>query len=169
MSVLKFTGPARCFDCEEDAFESVNKKTYKEGDVIVIRYEDRWPRYARNASDHGGADRSGHGRQGGSHHRRTFSGATRGCVGHVGPEAAVGGPIGLIRDGDIIELDAVNGTLSVKLTDAELAERRKAWKPRDTAVGSGVLWKYAQQVGPAVKGAVTHPGGAAEKVCYADI
>jgi dihydroxy-acid dehydratase len=99
-----------------------------------------------------------------------FSGATRGfCVGHVGPEAAVGGPIGLIRDGDIIELDAINGTLDVKLTDAELAERKKAWKPREMRVGSGVLWKYAQQVGPAVKGAVTHPGGSAEKSCYADI
>jgi dihydroxy-acid dehydratase len=99
-----------------------------------------------------------------------FSGATRGfCVGHVGPEAAIGGPIGLIRDGDIIELDAVNGTLNVRLSDAELAERKKSWKPRENAVGSGVLWKYAQQVGPAVKGAVTHPGGTGEKTCYADV
>jgi dihydroxy-acid dehydratase len=99
-----------------------------------------------------------------------FSGATRGfCVGHVGPEAAIGGPIGLIRNGDIIELDAEVGTLNVKLSDAELAERRKAWKPRETGTGSGALWKYAQQVGPAVKGAVTHPGRAGEKSCYADI
>ena len=172
MSVLKFTGPARCFDCEEDAFESVNNKTYKEGDVIVIRYEGPKGGPGMREMLQTTAALTGQG-MGGKVALITdgrFSGATRGfCVGHVGPEAAVGGPIGLIQDGDIIELDAVNGTLSVKLTDAELAERRKAWKPRETSVGSGVLWKYAQQVGPAVKGAVTHPGGAAEKVCYADI
>jgi dihydroxy-acid dehydratase len=99
-----------------------------------------------------------------------FSGATRGfCIGHVGPEAAVGGPIGLLRDGDIIEIDAVKGILNVKLSDQELAERRKHWKPRENpSAASGYLWKYAQQVGPAVNGAVTHPGGAAEKECYAD-
>ena len=172
MSVLKFTGPARCFDCEEDAFESVNKKTYKEGEVLVIRYEGPKGGPGMREMLQTTAALTGQG-MGGKVALITdgrFSGATRGfCVGHVGPEAAVGGPIGLIRDGDIIELDAVNGTLSVKLTDAELAERRKAWKPRETKVGSGVLWKYAQQVGPAVKGAVTHPGGSSDKVCYADI
>jgi dihydroxy-acid dehydratase len=99
-----------------------------------------------------------------------FSGATRGfCVGHVGPEAAIGGPIGLIRDGDIIELDAEAGILNVKLSDAELDKRRHDWKPREGDFGSGYLWKYAQQVGSALHGAVTHPGGAAEKACYADI
>ena len=98
-----------------------------------------------------------------------FSGATRGfCVGHVGPEAAIGGPIGLIRDGDIIEIDAVKGTLDVKLSADELAKRKSQWKARESDFGSGYLWKYAQQVGPAVNGAVTHPGGAAEKECYAD-
>jgi dihydroxy-acid dehydratase len=172
MSVLKFTGPARCFDCEEDAFESVNKKTYKEGEVLVIRYEGPKGGPGMREMLQTTAALTGQG-MGGKVALITdgrFSGATRGfCVGHVGPEAAVGGPIGLIRDGDIIELDAVEGTLNVKLTDAELAERRKSWKPRETSVGSGVLWKYAQQVGPAVKGAVTHPGGSAEKVCYADI
>jgi len=172
MSVLKFSGPARCFDCEEDAFESVNNKTYKEGEVLVIRYEGPKGGPGMREMLQTTAALTGQG-MGGKVALITdgrFSGATRGfCVGHVGPEAAVGGPIGLIRDGDIIELDADNGTLNVKLTDAELAERRKAWKPRETKVGSGVLWKYAQQVGPAVKGAVTHPGGAAEKVCYADI
>ncbi|MES2600028.1 MAG: dihydroxy-acid dehydratase [Pseudomonadota bacterium] len=172
MSVLKFTGPARCFDCEEDAFESVNKKTYKEGEVLVIRYEGPKGGPGMREMLQTTAALTGQG-MGGKVALITdgrFSGATRGfCVGHVGPEAAVGGPIGLIRDGDIIELDAVEGTLNVKLTDAELAERRKSWKPRETKVGSGVLWKYAQQVGPAVKGAVTHPGGSAEKVCYADI
>jgi dihydroxy-acid dehydratase len=99
-----------------------------------------------------------------------FSGATRGfCIGHVGPEAAVGGPIALLRDGDLITIDASKGTLDVKLTKAELAERRKSWKPRKSDFTSGCLWKYAQQVGPARDGAVTHPGGAAEKACYADI
>jgi dihydroxy-acid dehydratase len=99
-----------------------------------------------------------------------FSGATRGfCIGHVGPEAAVGGPIALLQDGDIIEIDAEAGILNVKLTDAELAERKTKWKPRATNYTSGALWKYAQQVGSAVDGAVTHPGGAHEKQCYADI
>ena len=172
MSVLKFTGPARCFDCEEDAFEAVDKRAYKEGDVLVIRYEG--PKGGPGMREMLATTAALYGQgMGGKVALITdgrFSGATRGfCVGHVGPEAAVGGPIGLIRDGDIIELDAVENTLTVRLTDAELAERRKAWKPRETLAGSGVLWKYAQQVGPAVKGAVTHPGGAGERVCYADI
>jgi len=99
-----------------------------------------------------------------------FSGATRGfCIGHVGPEAAVGGPIAHVRDGDLITIDAVKGTLDVKLTKAEIEARSKTWKPHKPAFTSGYLWKYAQQVGPAREGAVTHPGGAAEKACYADI
>jgi dihydroxy-acid dehydratase len=98
-----------------------------------------------------------------------FSGATRGfCIGHVGPEAAIGGPIGLLKDGDIIEIDANKGTLDVKLSADELAKRKAAWKPRENKFQSGYLWKYAQQVGPAVDGAVTHPGGKAEKISYAD-
>ena len=99
-----------------------------------------------------------------------FSGATRGfCVGHVGPEAAVGGPIALIRDGDIIELDAEKAILDVKLSKSELDRRAREWKPRDEEFTSGYLWKYVQQVGSARTGAVTHPGGAVEKACYADI
>jgi dihydroxy-acid dehydratase len=99
-----------------------------------------------------------------------FSGATRGfCVGHVGPEAAVGGPIGLLKDGDVIRLDADKGTLEVDLSDAELAERRKTWTPRRHDYQSGTLWRYAQTVGDAEKGAVTHPGGKAETHVYADI
>jgi dihydroxy-acid dehydratase len=99
-----------------------------------------------------------------------FSGATRGfCVGHVGPEAAVGGPIGLIKDGDIIRLDAEKGTLEVDLSDEELAKRRKAWKPRQHDYQSGAIWRYAQTVGDAEKGAVTHPGAKAETHVYADI
>jgi dihydroxy-acid dehydratase len=99
-----------------------------------------------------------------------FSGATRGfCVGHVGPEAAIGGPIALLQDGDIIDLDAEAGTLDVRLSDAELSNRKAQWRPRAGDFASGYLWKYAQQVGSALNGAVTHPGGAAEKSCYADI
>ena len=99
-----------------------------------------------------------------------FSGATRGfCIGHVGPEAAVGGPIALVRDGDIITIDAVKGTLDVNLSKADLEARAKTWKARKPEFTSGYLWKYSQQVGSARGGAVTHPGGAAEKACYADI
>jgi dihydroxy-acid dehydratase len=99
-----------------------------------------------------------------------FSGATRGfCIGHVGPEAAVGGPIGLLRDGDLIRIDAEKGTLEVELSEAELAERRRSWQPRRHDYQSGALWRYAQTVGDAEKGAVTHPGGKAETHVYADI
>ena len=172
MSNLKFTGPARCFDREEDAFEAVKNRTYKEGEVIVIRYEGPKGGPGMREMLATTAALTGQG-MGGKIALITdgrFSGATRGfCVGHVGPEAAVGGPIALIRDGDIIEIDADDGKLNVKLSDAELAERRKSWEPPEQRFGSGVLWKYAQQVGPAVNGAVTHPGGAEEKQCYADI
>ncbi len=99
-----------------------------------------------------------------------FSGATHGfCIGHVGPEAAVGGPIALLRDGDKVTIDAVAGTIDVALSDSELAERRRAWTPRKTGYQSGTLWKYAQTVGDTEKGAVTHPGGHAETHVYADI
>jgi dihydroxy-acid dehydratase len=172
MSVLRFTGPARCFDCEEDAFAAVKDRTYKEGEVIVIRYEG--PRGGPGMREmlSTTAALTGQGTSGkvALITDGRFSGATRGfCIGHVGPEAAVGGPIALLRDGDIIEIDAVDGKINVRLSDAELAERRKSWKPRETEYGSGAIWKYAQQVGPAVNGAVTHPGGAQEKQCYADI
>jgi dihydroxy-acid dehydratase len=172
MANLKFSGPARCFDREEDAFEAVQKKTYREGEVIVIRYEG--PRGGPGMREMLAttAALTGQG-MGGKIALITdgrFSGATRGfCIGHVGPEAAIGGPIALLRDGDTIEIDAVVGTLNVKLTDAELAQRKTEWRPRATNHTSGALWKYAQQVGPAVTGAVTHPGAAHEKLCYADI
>src|SRR3954464_14040446 len=171
MSKLKFTGPASCFDCEEDAFDSVQNRTYKEGEVIVIRYEGPrgGPGMREMLSTTAALTGQGMGGKIALITDGRFSGATRGfCVGHVGPEAAVGGPIALIRDGDIIEIDAVIGTLNVKLSDAELAQRRTKWSPRETNHTSGALWKYAQQVGPAVGGAVTHPGGAHEKQCYAD-
>jgi dihydroxy-acid dehydratase len=168
----RFSGPARCFDNEEACFEAVKNRQYKEGDVLVIRYEG--PKggpgmremLATTAALYG----QGMGDKVALITDGRFSGATRGfCVGHVGPEAAVGGPIGLIRDGDVIDLDAITGTLEVRLSDAELKARREAWKPRGTDHTSGALWKYADQVGSALGGAVTHPGGAHEKHCYADI
>jgi dihydroxy-acid dehydratase len=172
MKNLRFKGPARCFDCEEDAFKAVDQKKYKAGDVLVIRYEG--PRggpgmremLATTAALYG----QGMGDKVALITDGRFSGATRGfCVGHVGPEAAVGGPIALLKDGDIISLDAIKGTIGVDLSAKELADRRKKWKPRATAYQSGTLWKYAQGVGPAAKGAVTHPGAASETQTYADI
>ncbi len=172
MSELKFTGPARCFDREEEAFEAVKKRKYKEGEVLVIRYEG--PRGGPGMREMLATTAALYGQgMGGKVALITdgrFSGATRGfCIGHVGPEAAVGGPIALLRDGDIIEIDAVKGVLNVKLSADELAKRKKSWKPHEQNFAAGYLWKYAQQVGPALNGAVTHPGGAAETSCYADI
>jgi dihydroxy-acid dehydratase len=172
MKVQQFSGPARCFDSEEECFEAVSKRTYKEGEVLVIRYEG--PRggpgmremLATTAALYG----QGMGDKVALITDGRFSGATRGfCIGHVGPEAGVGGPIGLLRDGDVISIDAVAGTLEVALTDEELALRRAAWTPRDNGFGSGALWKYAQGVGPARQGAVTHPGGHFEQRAYADV
>ncbi|MGA8602383.1 MAG: dihydroxy-acid dehydratase [Beijerinckiaceae bacterium] len=169
---LTFKGPARCFDAEEAAFEAVSKRTYREGDVLVIRYEG--PKggpgmremLATTAALYG----QGMGDKVALITDGRFSGATRGfCIGHVGPEAAVGGPIALLRDGDIIEIDAIRGILNVALSDAELAERKKGWTPPKSNYGSGTLWKYAQTVGPAVAGAVTHPGAQGESHVYADI
>jgi dihydroxy-acid dehydratase len=172
MGNLKFTGPARCFDGEEACFEAVKTRHYREGDVLVIRYEG--PRGGPGMREMLATTAALYGQGAGGKVALItdgrFSGATRGfCVGHVGPEAAVGGPIGLLRDGDIISIDAERGSLDVQLSDAELEERRAAWQPRGGAFGSGYLWKYAQQVGAARHGAVTHPGGSAEKMCYADI
>jgi dihydroxy-acid dehydratase len=172
MERQRFSGPARCFDGEEACFEAVKNKKYKEGDVLVIRYEGPkgGPGMREMLSTTAALYGQGMGAKVALITDGRFSGATRGfCVGHIGPEAAVGGPIALVRDGDIITLDAEKGTLDVNLSKAEFDERAKEWKPRAEEYTSGYLWKYAQQVGPARDGAVTHPGGAAEKVCYADI
>jgi dihydroxy-acid dehydratase len=167
-----FEGTALCFDSEEDAFAAVQARAYKAGDVIVIRYEGPrgGPGMREMLSTTAAIYGQGMGEAVALITDGRFSGGTRGfCVGHVGPEAALGGPIALLRDGDRIVLDAVAGTIEVDLSEAELAERRAAWKPRRTDYQSGAIWKFAQQVGPAHLGAVTHPGGAAETHCYADI
>jgi dihydroxy-acid dehydratase len=172
MSKLTFSGPARCFDGEEACFEAVKNRTYKEGDVLVIRYEG--PRGGPGMREMLATTAALYGQgMGGKVALITdgrFSGATRGfCIGHVGPEAAVGGPIALLKDGDIVRIDAERGILDVELPQAELDSRKARWKARASEVTSGYIWKYAQQVGSARLGAVTHPGAHAETSCYADI
>jgi len=172
MKNQKFRGPARVFECEEDAYAAVARRDYKDGEVIVIRYEGPkgGPGMREMLSTTAAIYGQGMGDKVALITDGRFSGATRGfCVGHVGPEAAVGGPIGLLRDGDTIAMDAEAGTLEVELSEAELAKRRQAWTPRRHDYQSGALWRYAQTVGPAYLGAVTHPGGKAETHVYADI
>ena len=172
MKNLVFTGSALCFDCEEDAFNAVENKQYKEGDIIVIRYEGPkgGPGMREMLSTTAAIYGQGMGDKVALITDGRFSGGTRGfCIGHVGPEAAVGGTIGLLKNGDKIIIDAVNGTIDVDLTEHELNERRLAWKPREHEYQSGTLWKYAQTVGTAQFGAVTHPGGKAEKNVYGNI
>jgi dihydroxy-acid dehydratase len=172
MHRLQFSGPARVFDCEEETFSAVENREIREGEVIVIRYEG--PKggpgmremLATTAALYG----QGMGEKVALITDGRFSGATRGfCIGHVGPEAADGGPIALVENGDVISIDAEAGTIDLEVAQEELARRRAAWKPRSNDYQSGALWKYAQQVGPAFKGAVTHPGAAAETHVYADI
>ncbi len=172
LAMRKFTGEALVFDCEEDAFAAVERREYKEGNVIVIRYEGPkgGPGMREMLSTTAAIYGQGAGEMLALITDGRFSGGTRGlCIGHVGPEAAEGGPIGLLKNGDIIEIDSDAGTLNVQLSEAELAERRKHWQPRKTNYNSGALWKYAQTVGTAEKGAVTHPGGKAETHVFADV
>lgn len=169
---LVFEGPARCFDSEEECFNAVQERKYKEGDVLIIRYEGPkgGPGMREMLSTTGALYGQGMGGKVALITDGRFSGGTRGfCIGHVGPEAAVGGPIGLLKDGDIIRIDAENGTMDVKLSDDELAARRKDWKPRPHNYNSGAIWKFTQTVGSAEKGAVTHPGAAKETHNFADL
>ena len=168
-----FSGPARVFECEEDAFEAVQRRTYKEGEVLVIRNEGPagGPGMREMLATTAALSGQGMGKKVALITDGRFSGATRGfCVGHVGPEAAHCGPIALVKDGDMITLDAQKGEISIAVSDAEMAKRKAEWKgPRDTIYASGALWKYAQQVGGARLGAVTHPGAKMEKHIYADL
>lgn len=172
MKTLVFEGPARVFDCEEDCFAAVEKRQITQGEVLIIRYEG--PKggpgmremLATTAALYG----QGLGEKVALITDGRFSGGTRGfCIGHVGPEAAEGGPIGLVRDGDRIRIDAEAGTIDLLLEESELAVRRGEWKPRRNDYQAGALWKFSQTVGPAFLGAVTHPGGRAETHTYADI
>ncbi|MGC9369457.1 MAG: dihydroxy-acid dehydratase [Paracoccaceae bacterium] len=168
-----FTGPARVFECEEDAFAAVQNREYQEGEVIVIRNEGPagGPGMREMLATTAALSGQGMGKKVALITDGRFSGATRGfCVGHVGPEAAQGGPIALLKDGDMITIDAIKGEISVALSDEELAARKADWSgPRETIYASGALWKYAQLVGSTVKGAVTHPGGNEEKHVYMDL
>lgn len=172
MKKLKFVGKARCFNSEEEAFKAVQNKKYKEGDVIIIRYEGPkgGPGMREMLSTTAAIFGQGMGEKVALITDGRFSGATRGfCIGHVAPEAFDGGPIALIKDGDNIEIDASKGTINIKLSKTELLKRKKKWKNIKPNFTSGTLWKYLNAVGSSRNGAVTHPGAFKEKNCYADI
>jgi dihydroxy-acid dehydratase len=172
MTTLAFEGPARVFDCEEDCFAAVEARQIREGDVLVIRYEG--PKGGPGMREMLSTTAALYGQGMGEHVALVtdgrFSGATRGfCIGHIGPEAQDGGPIALVEDGDTIRIDATTGTIDLMVDDATLAERRARWRAPTNNYQSGALYRYAQTVGPAAQGAVTHPGAIAERHVYADI
>jgi dihydroxy-acid dehydratase len=172
MKKLRFEGVAKCFDSEEEAFKAVKNKNYREGDVIIIRYEGPkgGPGMREMLSTTAAIYGQGLGEKVALITDGRFSGATRGfCIGHVSPEAFVGGPIALLQDGDKIIIDAEKGTIDVALDEKTLQERKNNWKPKNPNFNSGTLWKYSQTVGNAKNGAVTHPGAFKEINCYADI
>ncbi len=172
MARLQFSGPAQVFDCEEDCFAAVEARQIREGAVVVIRYEGPkgGPGMREMLSTTAALYGQGMGESVALITDGRFSGATRGfCIGHVGPEAADCGPIALIEEGDTIAIDAEAGTIDLLVDEAVLAERRQAWQPRTNDYQSGALWRYSQNVGPASKGALTHPGARAERHVYADI
>ncbi|GGE75767.1 dihydroxy-acid dehydratase [Sphingomonas prati] len=172
MQRLVFEGPARVFDCEEECFAAVEAREIADGSVIVIRYEGPkgGPGMREMLSTTAALYGQGLGERVALITDGRFSGGTRGfCVGHVGPEAADGGPIALVRDGDAIRIDAEAGTIDLLVPEEELVERHRDWRPRVNDYGSGALWRFAQNVGPAWAGAVTHPGARGERHVFADI
>ncbi len=172
MHRLQFEGPARVFDCEEEAFQAVEHRQINEGEVIVIRYEGPkgGPGMREMLSTTAALYGLGMGEKVALITDGRFSGGTRGfCIGHVGPEAAEGGPIALVENGDAIRIDAEAGTIDLLVAEEVLAERRARWQPRVNDYQAGALYRYAQNVGPAYQGAVTHPGAKAERHVYADI
>jgi dihydroxy-acid dehydratase len=172
MKRLQFEGAARVFDCEEEAFAAVERREVAEGSVIIIRYEGPkgGPGMREMLSTTAALYGQGMGEKVALITDGRFSGGTRGfCIGHVGPEAAEGGPIALVEDGDTIRIDAESGTIDLDVPETVLAERKARWQERQSDYGAGVLWRYARNVGPAYKGAVTHPGARAERHVYADI
>ena len=169
---LQFKGNAICFDREEEALSAVLEGKIKPGNVVVIRYEGPkgGPGMREMLSTTSAIYGQGMGEEVALITDGRFSGGTRGfCIGHVGPEAYDCGPIALIEDGDEIEIDAENNRLDLNVSSEVLEQRKSQWKPKEPHFHSGTLWKYAQTVGPAHLGAVTHPGGKKEKRVYSDI
>ena len=155
--MMKHEGPARVFDCEEDAIAAIKGKKIVAGDVVVIRYEGPkgGPGMREMLNPTSAIAGMGLGSSVALITDGRFSGASRGAsIGHVSPEAAVGGPIALIEEGDIIEIDINANTLNVKVSDEELAARRAKWQPRQPKVRSGYLARYAHLVTSANKGAI---------------
>lgn len=172
MKNLVFQGPARVFEGEDAAFKAVQARDYKDGDVLVIRQEGGkgGPGMREMLSTTAALYGQGAGESVALITDGRFSGGTRGfCIGHVGPEAAVGGMIGLLKDGDVITINAEEGALDVDLSDDEIEKRRAAWKPLKTNYNSGAIAKYAALVGPARDGAVTHGGAEAETHVFVDL
>ncbi|MBB5986361.1 dihydroxy-acid dehydratase [Sphingobium lignivorans] len=172
MKRLQFTGTAKVFEREEDAFAAVEAQQIVDGDVVVIRYEGPkgGPGMREMLSTTAALYGQGLGEKVALITDGRFSGGTRGfCIGHVGPEAADGGPIALIENGDTIAIDAEAGTIDLLVDGTVLAERRAKWQPRTNDYQAGALWRYSRNVGPARTGAVTHPGARAETHVYADI
>ena len=155
--MLKHSGPAKVFDCEEDAMQAITDGFIQEGDVVVIRYEG--PKGGPGMREMLNPTSAIMGRGLGSSVALItdgrFSGATRGaCIGHISPEAAVGGPIALVEDGDIIEINIPENTITLNVSDEELAKRRAEWKPREPKITTGYLARYAKLVSSGAQGAV---------------
>ena len=153
-----YQGPARVFDQEETAFQAIQRREIRPGDIVVIRYEGPkgGPGMREMLAVTGALVGQGLGDEVALITDGRFSGATHGpMVGHVAPEAAVGGPIGLLREGDVITLDIPGRQLDVKLTEEEITERRSHWQPAPPNYTTGVLAKYAKLVSSASEGAVT--------------
>ncbi|MEE1282414.1 MAG: dihydroxy-acid dehydratase [Acutalibacteraceae bacterium] len=155
--MLVHEGPARVFDCEEDAMKAIMGDQIKDGDVVVIRYEG--PKGGPGMREMLNPTSAIMGRGLGSTVALItdgrFSGATRGAaIGHVSPEAAVGGPIALVKEGDIIAIDIMANTINVKVSDEEMEERRKEWTPREPRIKTGYLARYASMVTSGNTGAI---------------
>ena len=150
-------GPARVFDCEEDAIDAIKSGKIVEGDVVVIRYEGPkgGPGMREMLNPTSAIAGMGLGSSVALITDGRFSGASRGAsIGHVSPEAAVGGPIALIEEGDIIAIDIPANTINVKVSDEEMAKRKEAWTPKEPKVKTGYLARYASMVTSADKGAI---------------
>ena len=163
--MLVHEGPARVFDCEEDASEAILSGKIKEGDVVVIRYEGPkgGPGMREMLNPTSQIAGMGLGSSVALITDGRFSGASRGAsIGHVSPEAAVGGPIALIKEGDLIQIDIPNHKLNVAVSEEEMAERRRNWKPRQPKVTTGYLARYASMVTSGDRGAVLEIPGSQE-------